>query len=149
MIRVYIYTVSNLVLYYMKYLSFILLLIITGCKESELQKRLKKADAITVHFYLNAHSDSVIKIMHTNNKDAISKLASFIDDKEINAPDCGRDGAIFFKQNDVVIDTVGFNVLQKSCRQFFFTENGKEHVTQVNNEAADFLTSMWAGKTYY
>ena len=133
----------------MRYLSLILLILITSCKESGLQKKLKTADAITVHFYLNAHSDSIIKILHTNNKDAISKLASFIDDKEINAPDCGRDGAIFFKNKDVVIDTVGFNVLQKSCRQFFFTENGKEHVTKVSNEAADFLTAMWSGKTYY
>jgi hypothetical protein len=133
----------------MRYISLILLLLLAGCKESELQKKLKSADAITVHFYLNAHSDSVIKILHTNNKDAISKLASFIDDKEINAPDCGRDGAIFFKVKDAIIDTVGFNVLQKSCRQFFFIDKGKEKVTQVSNEAADFLTSMWSGKTYY
>ena len=141
--------ISNLDLHSMRYISLIFLLIGVGCKESDLQKKLKSADAITVHFYLNAHSDSVIKILHTNNKDAISKLASFIDDKEINAPNCGRDGAIFFKNKDVVLDTVGFNVLQKSCRQFFFMEKGKEKVTQVSNEAADFLTSMWSGKTYY
>ena len=133
----------------MRYIALILLILMNSCKDSELQKKLRSADNIKVHFYLNAHSDSVIKIMHSNNKDAISKLASFIDDKEINAPDCGRDGAIFFIKNDVVIDTVGFNVLQKGCRQFFFSENGKEHVTQVSNEAADFLTSMWSGKTYY
>lgn len=133
----------------MRYILLIVILIATGCKESTYKKKLKQADAITVHFYLNAHSDSVIKILHTNNKDAILKLASFMDNKQINPPNCGRDGAIFFKVKDVVIDTVGFIVLQKNCRQFFFTENGTEKVTEVSDEAADFLTSMWSGKTYY
>jgi hypothetical protein len=133
----------------MKYFVILIAVMIFSCKESELKKDLKQADSVTIHFYNNSQADSVIKIVHTNSKDAIEKLSSFIDSKEIQDKSCGHDGDIVFLKNNQIIQTVNFYALQKGCRQFYFTKNGKPITTSVSNEAADFLTSLWAGKTYY
>ncbi|MFL5789252.1 MAG: hypothetical protein ACJ748_14425 [Flavisolibacter sp.] len=133
----------------MKYLILLIIVGLLGCKESDLKMRLKQANEVSIHFYYNSQSDSVIKIVHTNSKLAIGKLADFIDRKEVSNKFCGHDGDIVFIKNNKVIDTVYFNALQKSCRQFYFTINGRIASTTVSNEAADFLTSLWAGNSKY
>ena len=57
----------------MKYIPVVIILFLISCKRGEIANTLKQSDEITVRFYLNSHSDSVIKILHTNNKDAIAK----------------------------------------------------------------------------
>jgi hypothetical protein len=133
----------------MKYIPVVIILFLISCKQGEIANTLKQSDEITVRFYLNSHSDSVIKILHTNNKDAITKLANFVDSKQKKDANCGRDGDITFKRNGMLVENVYFNVLQKDCREFFFYSRGTEIVTEINNEASDFLTAMWSGKNYY
>src|SRR5947209_7612470 len=100
----------------MKYVIIILLLVgFGGCKESNLKKRFKQADEVTIHFFSNSQSDSVIKIVHTTSKQAVEQLASFIDNKQTANNFCGHDGDILFIKNNLVTDTVHFNALQKDC----------------------------------
>ena len=115
--------------------------------QSKLQKQLNQADALTIHFYRDARADSVIKIVRTTSKDAIENLTTFIENKESPVPaTCGHDGDIIFYRGEQVLQVIDFNILQLNCRHFEMQINGKPVRTPMNNEAADFLLALWAGK---
>jgi hypothetical protein len=125
---------------------FCMLFFLAGC-QTPLQKQLNTADAITVHFYNNARADSVVKIVRTTSKDAVQHLSAFIENRQANiAPSCGHDGDIIFYKGERVVQVLDFNLLQLNCRHFAFENGGKHYVLQMNNEAADFLLALWAGK---
>lgn len=134
----------------MKYILFCAVLFIYSCNNgSGIKSELKKADQITIHYYSSSQSDSVIKIVHTTNPDAIEKLASFVDNEISTDADCGSDGNIVFTKESKKLFDINFNVLNTKCRQFHFNYNNKIYKTKMGNEAADFLTALWAGKSYY
>src|SRR5437763_9050217 len=107
----------------MKYLSLFVLSFLISCRNSPFKKYLKEADAVTVHFYSTGHPDSLIKIMHTTNRDAIEKLSSFIDNKEITNHECAREGEIIFLKGSHEMQKVEFSMMQSNCRQFTFQYN--------------------------
>ena len=122
---------------------------LTSCADSGLKKQLMQSNEITIHFYIDHQPDSVIKIVHTTSREAINKLVSYIDSKEINGNDCGNDGDIVFMKGNKTLMTVTFNALQASCRQFTFRFNTKVTTTKVSDDAANFLMGLWAGKMNY
>ena len=128
---------------------YILIFLGYGCNTNKMKEDLHKADTITIHFFKSSLPDSILKIVRTTSTVTIDKLATFISEKEIKELPCAVDGDIEFSKAGRPLTLVHFNTLNGTCRQFIFDYKGKHYSTRVGNEAADLLTALWAGKSFY
>jgi len=126
--------------------SILALVLLAGCKNSEITNELVKSDSINIQF-----ANSTTNSMSTD-KDAIQKLADFIGRKEKSLPlecEIKPSGMIFFYLNGQSKHEVTFTDLSQKCRYFITKVNGRTVYTEVGNEAADFLTAIRDGKSTY
>ena len=123
-------------------------LIITGCKNSAVEKKLSASDSLVITFNV-PNSDSIIKTVTTTESNAIDKVVDFIDGKPAKEFKCGYDGNLIFFSRGKVLLPVIFKYKEANCRHFFFELDGKLMSTKMNNEAADFLESLEEGKIFY
>ena len=123
-------------------------LIIAGCKNSVVEKKLSGSDSLVITFNV-PNSDSIIKTVTATESKAIDKIIDFIDAKPVEQFKCGYDGNLIFFSRGKVLLPVIFKYKEANCRHFFFELDGKLMSTKMNNEAADFLESLEEGKIFY
>ncbi len=119
----------------------------TACRQSAFQKSLSRADEVTIQFYNDSRSDSIYKIVKTNNPDAIAQLAGYITGKTVSNSGCGRDGQAIFKKDDAEIATVSFSLTD--CKVFEYTEGSVRKRMVLSTEAFDFLAALKLERKYY
>ena len=125
-----------------------IVLIIAGCKNSAVAKKLSGSDSLVITFNIS-NSDSIIKTMSTTENNAIHKLVDFIDGKAAKEFKCGYDGSLIFFSKGQVLLPVVFKYKDANCRHFVFELEGRLMSTKMNNEAADFLESLEEEKIFY
>lgn len=132
----------------MKALLIAICSVIAGCGTSGISKQLSVADSLVITFNYNS-TDSVINSVHTTDKKAIQKLAGFVGKGDSTGyGHCGYSGNMqFYKEGKQLLPVV-FSYTD-NCRYFLYDWENKVTSTKMNNEAADFLRSLAAGKTWY
>jgi hypothetical protein len=128
-------------------------LLVMACQGNEMEDSLSKAGGAAVVFFGEQGEGTDIfgpenKVVETMEKSAISKLASFVAAKELSPKNCSPDGTIFFVYDPKTSMRVDFH-LSDSCRYFSFNLDGKNHQTQMSNEARDFLYALKRGQAVY
>ncbi|HRX93298.1 MAG TPA: hypothetical protein P5158_04245 [Chitinophagaceae bacterium] len=127
---------------------FILLFVTASCNRSALDKHLAGCDSLVITFNY-PDTDSVINSISTTDTKAIQKLKQYIDGKKDTARQCGFDGnMIFFRDQQQVLPVV-FKYSNESCRQFLYEINSAVSSYSMSNEAADFLSSLVEGRSWY
>ena len=127
----------------------IMIMILTGCKQSAIKQSFSSADSLVIHFK-DEQAGVVNKTVQTTESNAMSRMIEFIDSKETEQFKCGYDGKMFFYHNGQEIQEVDFKMKNDSCNHFSFLLNGKMISTKMNNEAVDFLDALEKGlPTYY
>jgi uncharacterized protein YcfL len=127
----------------------IMIMILTGCKQSAIKQSFSSADSLVIHFK-NEQAGIITKTVQTAESKAINRMIEFIDTKETEQFKCGYDGKMFFYAKRQKIQEVDFKMKNDSCDHFSFLLNGKMISTKMNNEAVDFLDALEKGlPTYY
>ena len=127
----------------------IMIMILTGCKQSAIKQSFSSADSLVIHFK-NEQAGIITKTVQTAESKAINRMIEFIDTKETEQFKCGYDGKMFFYDKGQKIQEVDFKMKNDSCNHFSFLLNGKMISTKMNNEAVDFLDALEKGlPTYY
>ncbi|TMI92979.1 MAG: hypothetical protein E6H08_11165 [Bacteroidetes bacterium] len=127
----------------------IMIMILTGCKQSAIKQSFSSADSLVIHFK-NEQAGIITKTVQTAESKAINRMIEFIDAKETEQFKCGYDGKMFFYDKGQKIQEVDFKMKNDSCNHFSFLLNGKMISTKMNNEAVDFLDALEKGlPTYY
>jgi hypothetical protein len=126
---------------------FTFLLIVAGCKESALEKKLSVTDILIVQFY---NEEGLIeKAVTTTVKPAIQKLVHFLNGSPAKTFDCVFDGKLIFLSGGNEIQQVGFKFDQNNCRYFSILMKDTVINTTMSNEAADFMSSLERGEGHY
>lgn len=114
---------------------------------SAIHKQLAGADSVVIQF--NAPQTNLVeKTISATDKVAIKKLIQFVDGKPGEAYKCGYSGNLqFFTQGKLAAD-FSFNY-EEGCRHFIQLKDDQLQPTVMSNEAADFLKSLAAGKSWY
>lgn len=131
--------------------SFIIFLsIIISCSgsDSAVSKQLSGSDSLVINFN-TPQSNTIVMTMSTTEDKAIKKLIRFADSKTSEAYKCGYDGNLMFYKKGALAGDVSFNYSGDSCHHFIMLLNGELTPTTMSNDAADFLKSLSAGKTWY
>lgn len=124
-----------------------LCVLMAGCGGSGITKQLSAADSLIITFNHN-RTDSVSNTVHTADKNAISKIAGFLDKGDSTGFKCGFDGnMIFFSKGKQLLPVV-FSY-SEDCRYFLYDWENKVRAVKMNNEAVDFLKSLAEGKNWY
>lgn len=123
--------------------------LLAGCgKGSATSQALAGCDSVVITFNI-PNGDSVVNRVSTTEKNAIKKLAAYLEGKELKQQDCGFDGNLtFFKSGEAILPVV-FQYNTDSCRRFLFSLEGKTISTKMSNDAADFLKSLAEGRDWY
>ncbi len=131
-----------------KWAAFLSLCVFTaGCGSSGITKQLAIADSLTITFNHN-RTDSVSNTVHTADKNAIRKIAGFLDKGDSTGFKCGFDGnMVFFSKGKQLLPVV-FSY-SEDCRYFLYDWENKVRAVKMNNEAVDFLKSLADGKNWY
>jgi len=120
-----------------------------SCKQSVVKQSFSSADSLVIHFK-NEQAGVITKTVQTAESKAINRVIEFIDSKEINPPDCGFDGKMFFFKKGTRVQEVDFKMTNDSCNQFAIRLGDKIIRTIISNEAIDFLNALEQGlPTYY
>lgn len=134
----------------MNFFSFIVLctlLLACGGKESAVSRQLASADSVVVNF--NAASGTIIeKTISATDAVAIKKLKRFVNSKTSAAYKCGYNGNLQFFSKGILAGDFSFNY-EKGCLHFIQQKDGQLFPTVMSEEAADFLQSLAAGKSWY
>ncbi len=126
---------------------FTLLLIVAGCKESALEKKLSVTDSLIVQFY---NEDGLIeKAVTTTEKPAIQKLVHFLNGSPAKTFECVFDGKLIFLRGGKEIQQVAFKYDQNNCRHFSILMKDTVINTTMSNKAADFMYSLERGEGHY
>ena len=127
---------------------FTVFVLLTACSDSAVSKKLSASDSLVISF--NApNSDSIVKTFSATQKNAIRKMADFIDAKTTKEFKCGYDGNLIFYSNGQTLLPVVFKYKQTDCHHFLFEWEGKTMSTKMSKEAADFLESLEKGSNSY
>ena len=134
----------------MRQLSFIILVfILTSCGHSSaIDKKLSGCDSLVITFNVPG-SDSVLNIVSTTEKKAISKLSGFMQGKNDSAMNCGFDGNLIFYRKGEIILPVIFQYNQEKCRYFKFKLDDQVMNCPMSNEGVAFFKSLAEGKPWY
>jgi len=122
----------------------IMIIILTGCKQSAIKQSFSSADSLVIHFK-DEQAGVVTKTVQTTESKAMNRMVEFIDGKETEQGNCGNDGKMFFYYKGQKIQEVDFKMKNDSCNHFAFLLNGKLMSTKMNNEAVDFLDALEKG----
>ena len=127
----------------------IMIMIVTGCKQSAIKQSFSSADSLVIHFK-DEQAGVVTKTVQTTESKAMNRMIEFIDAKETEQFKCGYDGKMFFYHKGQKIQEVDFKMKNDSCNHFAFLLNGNLMSTKMNSEAVDFLDALEKGiPTYY
>lgn len=119
-----------------------------SCSGSAISKKLSGSDSLVITFNL-PNTDTIIKIVNTAEKNAIKKLAGFLNGDATEQFNCGYDGnMIFYKEGKQLLPVV-FRFSEEGCRHFLFDLDNKVMCTGMSNEAVNFLSSLLEGKDSY
>ncbi len=134
----------------MKYLpALFCIFIFSSCSQySETGKSMAAADSLVIRFY-QPGTEEIARTVSTTEKNAIGKLAGFVDGKKTQLFKCGYDGQLLFYSGGVSVQDVSFNYSGAGCKHFIFSEEDKPVATEMSHEAADFLESLAKGRNRY
>lgn len=128
--------------------SVVVLFCFSCSKPSAVAKKLSGCDSLVITF--NVHnSDSIINIVNTTKKKAIRKLANFLKGDNTMQYKCGYDGSMVFYKKGEKLMAVVFNYTENGCRNFLYDMENILISTRMSNEAASFLESLAAGRSWY
>ena len=128
--------------------AFIMIMTVTGCKQSAIKQSFSSADSLVIHFK-DEQAGVVTKTVQTTESNAMNRLIEFIDSKETEQFKCGYDGKMFFYHNGQEIQEVDFKMKNDSCNHFAFLVNGNLMSTKMSGEAIDFLNALEQGMPAY
>ena len=133
----------------MRSLFIIVIVGLLSCTNSaDKNNRLTASDSVVINFN-TPQSNTIEKTVTTTEKNAIKKMARFIDSKASPAYKCGYDGnIIFYKKGNLEAD-VAFNYSGAGCQHFVEIIADQVSSTSMSNEAIDFLKSLHEGKNWY
>ena len=126
----------------------IIIMVVTGCKQSAIKQNFSSADSLVIHFK-DEQAGIVIKTVQTTESKAINRMIEFIDAKETDQLKCGYDGKMFFYTKGQKIQEVDFKMKNDSCNHFAFLVNGNLMSTKMSGEAIDFLNALEQGMPVY
>jgi hypothetical protein len=127
----------------------IMIMVVTGCKQSAIKQSFSSADSLVIHFK-DEQAGVITKTVQTAESKAINRMIEFIDAKETEQFKCGYDGKMFFYTKGQKIQEVDFKMKNDSCNHFAFLLNGNLMSTKMSGEAIDFLNALEQGMpTYY
>ena len=127
---------------------FTVCLLISCGNTSAISKQLSGSDSLVINFNV-PQTSNIQNTLTTTEKTAIKKLANYVDSKTAEAYKCGYDGNLMFYKKGTLQGDVSFNYSGDSCHHFIMLLNGELAPITMSNEAADFLKSLSAGKTWY
>jgi hypothetical protein len=132
------------------FLLFILLAGIYSCTGTDPSagKQLSGSDSLVINFN-KPQSNMIEKTNYTTDKNAISKMARFVDGKKAEAYKCGYDGNLLFYKDGELLGDVSFNYSGEGCHHFIMKLGEELIPTAMSDEAADFLKSMAEGRNWY
>jgi uncharacterized protein YcfL len=128
--------------------AFIMIMAVTGCKQSAIKESFSSADSLVIHFK-DEQAGVIIKTVQTVESKAINRMIEFIDAKETEQLNCGYDGKMFFYTKGQKIQEVDFKMKNDSCNHFAFLVNGNLMSTKMSGEAIDFLNALEQGMPAY
>ena len=128
--------------------AFTACLLISCGNTSAISKQLSGSDSLVINFNV-PQTSNIQNTLTTTEKTAIKKLANYVDSKTAEAYKCGYDGNLMFYKKGTLEGDVSFNYSGDSCHHFIMLLNGELTPITMSNEAADFLKSLSAGKTWY
>jgi hypothetical protein len=124
-------------------------LIFSSCgNQSAISKKLSGSDSLVITFNV-PDSDSVLNIVNTTEKKAISKISGFLNSKATGQNQCGYDGNIIFYKDGQPLLPVVFKYSNDSCRHFLFELDNRVMSTKMSNEAGGLLKSLKEGRVWY
>lgn len=124
------------------------ILLSCGGSSSSISKQLSASDSLVINFTA-PQSGSISKSVTTTEAKAIHKLARFVDGKKAEEFKCGYNGSLLFFSNGKLLNDVSFNYSETGCQHFLLSVDGKLEITEMSNEAVDFLKSLADGKDWY
>ena len=128
--------------------AFTACLLISCGNTSAISKQLSGSDSLVINFNV-PQTSNIQNTLTTTERTAIKKLANYLDSKTAEAYKCGYDGNLMFYKKGTLEGDVSFNYSGDSCHHFIMLLNGELTPITMSNEAADFLKSLSAGKTWY
>jgi hypothetical protein len=129
-------------------LFFLAFTLIISCNNSKVSKSFSDSDSLVIHFK-DELAGVITKTVETTEAKAISRVTGFIDAATTENFKCGYDGKMFFYRKGQQLQEVDLMLKDKACRHFSFLLDGKIMSTKMNNEAAEFLSSLESGKMWY
>jgi len=126
----------------------IMIMVVTGCKQSAIKQNFSSADSLVIHFK-DEQAGVITKTVQTVESKAINRMIEFIDAKETEQFKCGYDGKMFFYTKGQKIQEVDFKMKNDSCNHFAFLINGNLMSTKMSGEAIDFLNALEEGMPAY
>jgi len=126
----------------------IMIMVVTGCKQSAIKQNFSSADSLVIHFK-DEQAGVITKTVQTVESKAINRMIEFIDAKETEQFKCGYDGKMFFYTKGQKIQEVDFKMKNDSCNHFAFLINGNLMSTKMSGEAIDFLNALEQGMPIY
>jgi len=126
----------------------IMIMVVTGCKQSAIKQNFSSADSLVIHFK-DEQAGVITKTVQTVESKAINRMIEFIDAKETEQFKCGYDGKMFFYTKGQKIQEVDFKMKNDSCNHFAFLVNGNLMSTKMSGEAIDFLNALEQGMPVY
>ena len=128
-------------------LSFLVVLLASSCSKGG-SANLSGSDSLVINFNTKG-TNTIEKTVTTTEKNAIKKLARFIDGKTAPEYKCGYDGNMIFYKDGKEAGDVSFNFSGEGCRHFIQLVDAKLQSTKMSDEAVDFLKSLSEGKNWY
>ncbi len=133
-------------MHYLRLITFLffMMALYSSKQPSIISQQLSTSDSLIIQFF---NDDEVIyKAVTSPEKTAIRKLINFVDASPSEAFKCGSDGRLIFFSKEKELKQIKFKNKEKGCRYFSLLLNDKITHTEINNEAADFLSSLEKGK---
>lgn len=131
------------------FIPAIIFIVLFGCKQpAPVVNDLKQADSLVINIKPSGPDTAMLNFT-TRDKNAINKLANYLNGKTIDEKGCSDDGEFIFYKGAAQLQTVTFNYRNKDCKHFNYNYKGQPITVELNNEAVDFFTALEKGKSTY
>jgi hypothetical protein len=132
----------------MKFASLLILLtLLFSCSDNS-SHSLSASDSLVIQIK-SVESGNSFKKVSTTNKNAIKKLAQFVEESKSEEHECGTEGSLLFYSKETVVKEILFAYSKEGCQHFSWKEGEVMHDVKMSNEASDFLKGLAEGNSWY
>jgi len=118
------------------------LIVVASCQPSTVKSELSGSDSLVIRFASG-------RTVATTEAKAIRRLVRFVDGGSCDTSPCRTDGVMQFFEKEMRRQSVSFSYRDETCRCFQMHAGGEVLRTHLSREAADFLSSLEAGRNWY